>query len=151
MYIRRFEPEDLEEKKEVHRKSIREIASEDYSREQIEAWSNFSDYGGREENVERWVAKEDDKIIGFSDYRKDDGVITGVYVHPDYKRKGVGSRLLEEVVKDAKEKGFERLTCEASITAKNFYQNHGFEVIKQVWHENDGTEMKAFKMMKELT
>lgn len=150
MQIRKFKPEDQEEKKKVHKKAIRGIASEDYSEKQIKAWSDFSDYGGIEEEVKRWVAVEDDKIIGFSDYRPNESRVTGVYVHPDYTGQGIGSKLLEKVLEDAENQGLVKLNSESSITAKEFYQKHGFELVEEVEHETNGVQMKAFEMKRKL-
>lgn len=151
MNIRKYRPDDSEEKVDLHLKTIREVNSEDYSQEQIEAWTSF-DEGQHvpEEKIERWVAEEDGKLVGFSDYRFDEGTITGVYVHPDYLRNGIGSKLLEKILEDARNRGLEELTAEASVTAKEFYQSHGFEVVKRTVHETSGEELEAFLMEKNL-
>ena len=151
MNIRKYRPEDSEEKTEMHLKTIREVNSRDYTEEEVEAWSTFDDSQHvSEEKIERWIAEEEGDIIGFSDYRFDEGTITGVYVHPDYLRRGIGSRLLEKVLQDAKNKGLDELTAEASVTAKEFYQSHGFEVVEETVHETNGEEVQAFKMRKHL-
>lgn len=146
MKIRKYTPEDREEKEKVHQRAIREIASEDYSDKQIEAWSDFSDYGSIEENIERWIAEDGDNLIGFADYRPDEGKVTGVYVDPDCTEEGVGSKLLRKIVQDAEERGLNQLSCESSVTARKFYEKHGFEVVNEVTHETNGVEMKAYKM-----
>ena len=151
MNIRNYRPEDSDEKKEMHLKTIREVNSRDYTEEEIEAWTTFDDEQHvSEENIERWVAEEDGSIIGFSDYRFDEGTITGVYVHPDHLRRGIGSRLLEKILQDARDKGLDELTAEASVTAKEFYRSHGFEVVEETVHETSGEELQAFKMRKSL-
>ena len=40
MKIRKYREEDYPEKRELHLKVIREVNSEDYSEEQIEAWTD---------------------------------------------------------------------------------------------------------------
>ena len=76
--------------------------------------------------------------------------ITGIYVHPDFLRQGVGSRLLEKIIEDAREKGLEELHCESSVTAKGFYREYGFKVVEEVVHETSGEDLKAFKMVREV-
>lgn len=151
MNIRKYRPEDLEDKKKAHRKAIREIASKDYSEDEIDAWTSFDDYGSIDNDVvEGWVAIADGELVGFADYRKDEGSVINVYVDPDYLRRGIGSRLLEKVLQDARNKGLDKLTAEASVTAKEFYQSHGFEVVEETVHKTNGEELQAFKMRKSL-
>lgn len=150
MEIRKFKPEDQEEKKKVHKKSIREVASEDYSEEQVHAWSDFTDYGEVEDKAERWVVEQDGKLIGFADYIPEKSRVTGVYVHPDNLRQGVGSKLIQKIFKDARNRELDELTCESSVTARKFYEDHGFELVEKTVHETNGVEMDAFEMKKEL-
>lgn len=151
MDIRKFRDEDSEEKKSVHLRSIREVASDYYSEDQIEAWSNFDDHGDvPEENSERWVALKDDEVVGFADYRFDKGRVTGVYVHPDHLREGIAAKLLEKVVQNAKARNLDELRAESSVAAKEFYQSQGFQFEGETTHETSGEELKAFEMVKEL-
>lgn len=151
MKIRKFKEEDAEEKTEMHLSTIREVNSQHYSEEQIEAWTTFDSENYVEETEkEKWVAEEDGKIIGFGDYIPMEAEITGVYVHPDHLRKGIGSKLLEKMEQAARDQGIEKLTCVSSLTAKEFYRNHGYKVKKQIKHETSGEELEAYKMEKEL-
>jgi len=151
MKIRRYREEDYPEKRELHLKVIREVNSEDYSEEQIEAWTTF-DPGNDLEDHERmrWVAEEEDQIVGFSDYVPDEKRITGIYVHPDYLRQGIGSKLLQKIEEDAREKGLKKLRCTSSVTAKKFYQDHGFEVIEETTHDTNGEQLEAYRIQKGL-
>ncbi|WP_414837146.1 GNAT family N-acetyltransferase [Candidatus Nanohalococcus occultus] len=94
--------------------------------------------------------EEDGEIVGFSDYKKETNELSGLYVKPDYTGKGIGEKLLQKAEKDAKENGLERLWCKSTITAKGFYQKHGYEVLEETIHEIEGVEMKVFRMEKEL-
>lgn len=151
MKIRRYNFDDAEAHAEVHRKSVKEIASEDYRDEVIEVWAakEPEDSPLDEEKV-RFVAEEDGEIIGFSDYNKETNELSGLYLKPDYTGEGIGKTLLERAEKDARENGLSRLWCKSSKTAKNFYQKHGYEIIEETTHEIEGLEMKAYKMEKEL-
>ncbi len=151
MEIRRFRESDEEEKRELHLKTIREVNSQDYSKEQIDAWTTFDeDSSISEGKIRRWVAEQDQSLIGFADYIPEKSRITGVYVHPDHLREGVGTKLLQKIIKDAKTRGLNELRCESSVTAKEFYQEHGFEVVEKTVHETNGVEMDAFEMKKEM-
>lgn len=151
MNVRKYSEEDAEEKRELHLETIREVNSDDYSEEEIDAWTTFDDENSvDEEKIERWVAEEKGDIVGFGDYIPEKRRITGVYVHPDFLRQGIGSKLLDKIIEDACEKGLEELHCESSVTAKDFYRKKDFEVVEEVVHETSGEELKAFKMVKEL-
>ena len=54
------------------------------------------------------------------------------------------------MIEDAKNRGIVELTCESSVTAKEFYERYGFEVVEEVTRETDGVEMRAFEMTKVL-
>jgi putative acetyltransferase len=149
--VRKYSEEDAEEKRRLHLKTIREVNARDYSDKRIGAWTIFDeDNSVEEDTTERWVAEEEGKIVGFADYIPGKARITGIYVHPDFLRQGIGSKLLEKIVKDARRKGIEELRCESSVTAKDFYSENGFEVVKEVVHETSGEELEAFKMKRKL-
>jgi len=151
MQIRRFRESDEEEKRELHLKTIKQVNSEDYSEKQIDAWTTFEeDSSFSEEKILRWVAEENGEIVGFADYVPEKSKITGVYVHPAHLRKGVGSKLLKKILEDAKKRGLSELRCESSVTARQFYQSHGFKVTKETVHETNGVELDAFEMKKSL-
>lgn len=124
MEIRYYSFDDAEAHAEVHRESVREIASEDYRDEVIEVWASKEpeDLPLDEEKV-RFVAEEDGEIVGFSDYNKETNELSGLYVKPDYTGEGIGKALLEKAEKDAIENSLERLWCKSTITAKDFYKN----------------------------
>ena len=73
-------------------------------------------------------------ICGFCDYWQtfDSGTICQIAVHPDIQRSGVGSQLMEEVIKDARAKKVNTLTLEvreSNEKAIKFYTKHGFKII----------------------
>jgi putative acetyltransferase len=151
MKIREYTFEDAEAHAEVHRQSVRGIASEDYSDEVIEAWSakEPEDSPIEEEKV-RFVAEEDGEIVGFSDYNMETKELSGLYVKPGYTGRGIGEKLLEKAEKDAKKNDLERLWCKSTITAKEFYQRHGYEIVEETNHQIEGLNMKVYRMEKDL-
>lgn len=76
-------------------------------------WSEKSFREEAENNIARYfVAKEDGKIIGYGGFwcTVDEGQITNIAVLPQYRKRGIASRLLESIIAEAKE--FERLVLE---------------------------------------
>ncbi|GAA4467744.1 GNAT family N-acetyltransferase [Nibrella saemangeumensis] len=47
--------------------------------------------------------------------------------HPDYQRQGIGSRLLEQVIEEARAQGAHTLWCDARQEAADFYRKFGME------------------------
>ena len=117
---------------EVFYASIRITAAADYSPEQIEAWAS------PEIDVSGWTAKRmartttvaviDGTVVGFTDVDRD-GYIDMLFVHPSHSRRGVATGLLHWVLEEARRSGACSLTTHASITARPFFEAHGFEVL----------------------
>jgi len=65
-----------------------------------------------------------------------EGVISDFYVLPEFRRTGVGARLLAEAAKRFRALGAELLTAEfpsQNIIAVNFYRKHGFRALVNVY------------------
>lgn len=77
------------------------------------------------------VAEVDGEVVGFGALHvmwEDLAEIRTLAVRPEAKGLGVGSRLLEALVEDARELGVERLFC---LTFEvDFFSRHGFDVIE---------------------
>ncbi len=81
-----------------------------------------------------FVAKENGEVIGYGGFWHvaDEGDITNIAVAPIHRRKGVASRILEEMIKTANQKKLSLLTLEvreSNIAAIALYEGFGFEKI----------------------
>jgi len=59
----------------------------------------------------------------------DEGHITNIAVHPEYRRQGIGSQLLTHMISAAKQRDVYHLTLEvrtSNIPAQGLYAKHGF-------------------------
>lgn len=75
-----------------------------------------------------WIAWLDGKAIawGMLTSRKDNRKLQiGVYVHPDYRRNGIGSRLIEKAKTHAKAKKRSLVSQGWDYRGKNFYSENG--------------------------
>lgn len=52
--------------------------------------------------------------------------IMNMYTHPDYRRQGIAYHTLDLLVADAKEKGIEQITLEATRMGRPLYEKYGF-------------------------
>lgn len=113
------------------------------------------------------VAIEDDQVVGLIDIEYEvvertvcsrgvglGGMIWHIAVHPDHRRKGIGSQLLYEAEKIAKEKGLNRLEAwtRDDQWVNNWYKNNRFEHVEsylQVFMDGED-ELKEI-MMSEIS
>ncbi|NLL07079.1 MAG: ribosomal protein S18-alanine N-acetyltransferase [Clostridiaceae bacterium] len=79
------------------------------------------------------IAKVNGKTIGYAGLWKvfDEGHITNVAVHPEYRRNGVGFMLVQSLIELAKEENITKMTLEvrkSNILAQNLYKKFGFRI-----------------------
>lgn len=58
--------------------------------------------------------------------------IRAFFVHPDWARRGIGSRILEACEDDAARSGFTRFELGATITGERLYRVKGYEPIERI-------------------
>lgn len=77
-----------------------------------------------------FVAKENDEIIGYGGIWlvSGEGQITNIAVHPDFRKKGIASGILEELILFAKDCGQIFLEVrESNSAAIRLYEKYGFK------------------------
>ncbi|MGG7076420.1 ribosomal protein S18-alanine N-acetyltransferase [Clostridium sardiniense] len=90
------------------------------------------------------VCKEDNKVVGFAGawLIASEGQITNVAVHPEYRGKGIGKKLMESLISSLKQEDCNAITLEvreSNTVAKNLYKNFGFisEGIRKNFYEDN--------------
>ncbi|MGB0346667.1 MAG: GNAT family N-acetyltransferase [Balneolaceae bacterium] len=146
---RRTAPEDLEELQALFVDTIRATCSNDYNKDQINAWT------ASVENIDRWnrlishqysiVAEIDNKIVGLAAL-DDPEYLDFLYVHKDYQRRGIANVLFDELKLESLHQGHYKLISDVSITAKQFFESKGFEVVKENKKEIRGVEITNYRM-----
>jgi len=83
----------------------------------------------REDEHKYLVAKEDGKVVGYIGIERilDEVHIINMAVHPDYRGKGIGKRLMQHVLND--EEVFFLEVRVSNETAQRVYERFGFKVI----------------------
>jgi ribosomal protein S18 acetylase RimI-like enzyme len=83
------------------------------------------------------VDGEDARVVGFAHAelgRDDEGYVLRLYVHPDYRNRGLGRRLLERTRDDLFAHGAERINAmvlAANEPGNEFYRRFGFEKVAE--------------------
>ena len=114
--------------------TVRKVNREDYSEEQVEAWApgvpDPGEWHTRMNGRRTLVAEEEGGVVGFAEL-EDDGHLDMLYVREDAVGRGVGRRLYEAAVREARGKGLSRIFTEASVTARPFFERQGFRVMRE--------------------
>lgn len=117
----------------IYRSAIHQLAANDYTRSQLEAWcgTKVDDEAWRRrcELKQPFVKELDGRVVGFIELDPD-GHIDCTYVDPGYSRRGVMSEIMEAVKDEARRLGLTRLFAEVSITARPFFEKHGFHHVR---------------------
>ncbi len=133
--IRRLAAQDIPEMRKLFRATVLTVNSKDYTKEEVEDWASCGD------SVEHWkelLAKNDyigaldgqGGIVGFSSMNAE-GYLHSMFVHKDWQGKGVATLLLSEVEKIARRYGVHKISVEVSVTARPFFEKHGYKVVKE--------------------
>jgi putative acetyltransferase len=113
--------------------AIEELAGEDYSEAQQQAWAAAADdeeqFGKRLASELTLIATLQSSPVGFAALKGADH-IDMLYVHPGTAGQGVGSMLCEALEKLAGGRGAKTLTVDASDNAEGFFAKRGY-VAKQ--------------------
>ena len=95
---------------------------------------------------DRQAGREDDLLDPAVDAAK----IRAFFVHPDWARRGIGSKLLQACETAATEAGFHRFELGATLTGVPLYTARGFRPIEEIEVPlNNGTTLPIIKMLKE--
>ena len=145
--IRRYEDTDCNTIADLFYNTVHTINAQDYSSEQLDVWASGNI------NLEQWnqsfkehftlVAVCDGIIVGFGDISAS-GYLDHLFVHADYQGRGVGSAICEKLEEFLQQS----IITHASITAKAFFLQRGYEIVKEQIVERQGVCLKNFVMIK---
>ncbi|WP_284981191.1 GNAT family N-acetyltransferase [Arthrobacter sp. efr-133-TYG-118] len=134
--------------------AVTETASVHYSAQQISAWAradgrDVNQWNSARKSLNTYVATIGDEVVAFSDVGED-GYIDMMFVAPKFGRRGVAGDLLAHLRDIAVGVGVSELYTNASITARPFFEKHGFAVVAEQHPITLGVEMTNYKMMLRL-
>ncbi len=154
MIERPYRPADLPGIAAIYKASIHTLAAPYYSPEQLAAWAPLE-----EPDLARWalriaplhtfVSELDGIVSGFASYT-DEGYLDLLFVHPDYARRGVATRLCARVEAALRAGGAARVFTHASLAARPFFDQQGFHCDVEETVECRGSYLRRFAMHKLL-
>jgi len=91
--------------------------------------------------------KDGGRILGYSGFRYvlDEGHITTLAVSPKFRKKGIGTKLIAQLIEDAKVKGLKKLYLEvrqSNVAAQKIYKKFGFKVLdrRREYYQHTGED-----------
>jgi putative acetyltransferase len=91
-----------------------------------------------------WVYEAAGQVVGFISVFDDE--VGGLFVYPDWQRKGIGKALMDKV-----RESHETLELEVFAdngNARGFYEHYGFVAFKEYFHESSGFNMVRMRLEK---
>ena len=153
MEFREYKNTDLHAVMDLFYVTVHEVNKNDYTEDQLEA------IAPKEANEYHWeksleknhtiVVEQDGKLIAFGNIGKT-GYLDRLYVHHDYLRKGIASKLVEELEEYAKKHGSHVINVTSSITSKAFFESKGYAVIEEQINERRGERLLRYLMEKKI-
>lgn len=118
-------------------------------------WSRESIENEIISNIAHYVIAEDEngKVIGYGGVWIvfDEGDVTNIAVHPDYRGQHIGSMILKEMINVCASNGVTTMTLEvreSNMAAQKLYTNFGFNaeaVRKKYYEDNDEDAILMWK------
>jgi putative acetyltransferase len=156
--VRFAKSEDARGILEAHYSAVHHTAARDYPLEILRVWSTpitperIDQYlRNALPNETTVVAEIHGRIAGFGVIIESLNELRAVYVAAEFGNQGVGSALLRELERLAKERGCTALQMDSSLTAAPFYLHHGYEELGRADHTlSSGGKMACVRMRKVL-
>lgn len=148
MIIRDYKPSDCKELTELFYNTVHTVNAKDYTKEQLDVWATG------QMDLEKWnqllqehhsvVVVNHETIVGFGDIDQT-GYLDHLFVHADYQGKGIATVICNELEQAV---DVDKITTHASITAKPFFENRGYKVVKEQQVIICGISLTNYRMKK---
>ena len=149
--VRKFKDKDAAEVSNVIAQSFRTLISHSYTKESVEDQikeNSPKKILEKAKKVKYFVAVEKGKILGFGGYNPEK--IHTFFVLPEMQGKGIGSKILEKVLSEAKTEGIKSIKCWSTFNAENFYSSFGFKKRKKLNLKTKNSSISFIEMIKKL-
>lgn len=146
---------DIPVMQEVMEQSIEERGTSHYNNDEIDALTQSHEerffeavlMGGSHVVI----AEDGTQIVGFGGVNMANGVLSSLFVDPRYADEGIGTELVDRIEQEAVDFGCSELVIYASDNAVPFYQNAGYNVVRdEKFQTPDGRSVRCTFMRKEF-
>lgn len=124
MKIREFKKEDVGEMYKLFYNTVHGVNKSDYTKKQLEVWApkvkDLSEWREKFLSTRTYIMEDHDKVVGFANIDKT-GYLDMMYVHADYQGRGVGSKLMKNIVAYIDKHSIKKINANVSITAVPFF------------------------------
>ncbi|MBN2458544.1 GNAT family N-acetyltransferase, partial [Candidatus Woesearchaeota archaeon] len=151
MRVRKFRKEDAQKASNIIKRNLLEVNSKKYTKATVNALIKDSTPARLIEKSKTrhyYIAIENEQILGIGGY--EEANLHTFFVKPKIHGKGVGKRLMERVLKDAKKEGVKIMHCASTHYADKFYASFGFKRIREKTVPFYGTTLTFVQMKKRL-
>jgi len=149
--IRAYQFNDCKEITQLFYNTVHSVNIKDYAKAQLDVWATGT------VDITIWnkslmqnhtvVCENDEIIVGFGDL-DNTGYFDRLYVHKDYLGKGIATAIANDIENYAIKNEISLITTHASITAKHFFEQRGYKLIKEQQVERKGIKLTNFVMGK---
>lgn len=151
MEIRAYRPDDCIPVMQLFFEIVRTANAEAYPLAQLEQWANA------DTDTDTWakslsenytvVAEENGRLIGFGDIVSN-GYFNRLFVHPDFQRWGIASRMADELEKTAEKNAIGVVFTQLTDPSRPFFAKRGYQVMKTSTLKKRGQQYDLFIMRK---
>ena len=137
--------------KKLDKKQVQELITscliETYKKSPIKKFENFEDYSVF------YVVEDKGKIIGcvgLEDEGENIGKLRRLYIHKNYRKNGLGTKLLKKIESFALKNKFNKIILSTNKKLDGtikFYQKHGFNIYKEETHPWGGKRLLMEKKL----
>jgi len=153
MYIRQFRGGDELALRDVFYSAVHDVASRDYTAEQIEAWApavfDRDQWTERMQAIRPFVVEDGQRIVAYADLQPT-GYIDHFFVSGSVAGRGVGALLMKHILEAATARHLHVLTADVSRTALPFFRRFGFVVVEEHARVVRGVVVPNTSMKKDL-
>ena len=155
MKIRKASNADAENIARLHVASIMNLCVNHYTRDQLNAWTSVlipSIYDqALREKVFLVAYDSQQHLLGLGIFDIEHAEVSAIYIHPDAAGKGIGSKLLNELEKLARNSNIVTITIHSTLNAQGFYAAHGYLEQELTFHTlPNGSKLECVRMVKDM-
>lgn len=152
MTLRKAKPQEAEILWNIRNQAIRHGCKASYDADVIARWTpDLMPERYRQMVIEYpFYVVEDEKgeiaATGYMDL--DTHCLEAIFTLPAASGKGMATRIIEALKKEARSRGITRLTLDATPNARSFYQKLGFATLSEKYHHSRmaGADLRCFEM-----